>query len=187
MKMRVIAGEFKGHPILAVPNQKTRPTTDKVKEALFQMIGPFFDGGLALDLFAGSGNLGIEAMSRGMEHVTFVDHQYHAIQTIKHNIQSLNLQSRSEVYRNDAFRAIKAAGKRNKVYNYIFLDPPYRKASFDKLLSALSEHGVLEDRCIVVCEHASEEQLPDSFESYTMLRQEDYGSLTQITIYRFDK
>ncbi|MGP4072541.1 16S rRNA (guanine(966)-N(2))-methyltransferase RsmD [Piscibacillus sp. B03] len=185
--MRVIAGSLKGHPIVAVSNQKTRPTTDKVKEALFQIIGPFFDGGRALDLFAGSGNLGIEGISRGLEHVTFVDQQFHAIQTIKQNIKQLNLTQQCEVYRNDAFRAMKAAGKRGKTYHYVFLDPPYGKVSFDKLLKELTEHELLEDGCLIICEHTQEEELPDSFERYTMLRRDDYGSLTQITIYRYDE
>ncbi|RPF56102.1 16S rRNA (guanine(966)-N(2))-methyltransferase RsmD [Aquisalibacillus elongatus] len=183
--MRVIAGRFKGHPIQAVPNQKTRPTTDKVKEALFQIIGPYFEEGRALDLFAGSGNLAIESLSRGIEHVVMVDAQYHAVQTIKENVKKLKIEDECEIYRNDAFRALKAAGKRGKTFHYVFLDPPYGKVSFEKLLNALEENEVLESGAYVICEHSSEEQLPDSIDSYTMLRRDDYGSLTQITIYRF--
>ncbi|MFD2638161.1 16S rRNA (guanine(966)-N(2))-methyltransferase RsmD [Piscibacillus salipiscarius] len=185
--MRVIAGTLKGHPIQAVPSKKTRPTTDKIKEALFQIIGPFFEGGRALDLFAGSGNLGIEAISRGMEWVTFVDHQYHAIQTIKSNVKDLDIEKHCEIFRNDAFRAIKAAGKRDKTYHYIFLDPPYQKAGFKDILIELDEHQLMEDGCLIICEHTQDEKLPDSFERFTMLRQDEYGSLTELTIYRYDK
>ncbi|TFB23320.1 16S rRNA (guanine(966)-N(2))-methyltransferase RsmD [Filobacillus milosensis] len=185
--MRVIAGEFKGHPINAVSGQKTRPTTDKVKESLFQIIGPFFEGGRALDLFAGSGNLGIEALSRGMDRVTFVDQQFQAIQTIRENVKKLELNKRCDIYRNDAFRAIKAAGKRKKTFDFIFLDPPYGKVPFMKLFTALTEYELLEDGALIICEHSQEEQLPDSFDSYTMLKREEYSSLTQITIYQFSK
>ena len=83
--MRVVAGQAKGLPLKAVPGKTTRPTTDKVKESIFNMIGPFFDGGTAVDLFAGSGGLGIEALSRGIEHAVFTDKDKKAIDTIQAN------------------------------------------------------------------------------------------------------
>ena len=101
--MRVIAGEHNGRQLPPVPNRLTRPTTDKVKEALFQIIGPFFEGGQALDLFAGSGGLGIEALSRGLDHCVFVDKHPKAIQTIYENLKSLNIEEQAEVFRTDAF------------------------------------------------------------------------------------
>lgn len=84
--MRIIAGEYGGRRLKAVPGMKTRPTTDKVKEAMFNMIGPYFNGGKSLDLFAGSGGLSIEAVSRGITTATLIDHQYQAIKTIRDNI-----------------------------------------------------------------------------------------------------
>ena len=86
--MRVVSGSCKGKHLKAVPGNTTRPTTDKVKEAIFNMIGPYFDGGIGLDLFAGSGGLGIEALSRGLDKVIFVDRDGKAIQTIRENIHS---------------------------------------------------------------------------------------------------
>ncbi|GEL75990.1 16S rRNA (guanine(966)-N(2))-methyltransferase RsmD [Tenuibacillus multivorans] len=185
--MRVIAGKYKGHAIKAVPNHKTRPTIDKVKEALFQMIGPFFDGGRALDLFAGSGGLGFEAISRGMDDVVFVDQQYHAIQTIRENARILDVHNQCQIYRNDAFRAIKAASKRGKTFQYVFLDPPYGKVSFEDLCQALDEFELLENQALIICEHSQDEQLPDSFDRYTMVRREEYSSQTELTIYRYQK
>ncbi|RBN41004.1 16S rRNA (guanine(966)-N(2))-methyltransferase RsmD, partial [Priestia megaterium] len=93
--MRVVAGLYKGHALKAVPGYSTRPTTDKVKEAIFNMIGPFFEGGTALDLFGGSGGLGIEALSRGIDKVIFVDRDGKAIQTIKANLASCRLEDRA--------------------------------------------------------------------------------------------
>ena len=84
--MRIIAGEFGGRRLKAVPGMKTRPTTDKIKESMFNIIGPYFDGGRALDLFAGSGGLSIEAVSRGVDQAVLIDRQYQAIKTIKENI-----------------------------------------------------------------------------------------------------
>ena len=90
--MRVVSGVCKGRPLKAVPGNTTRPTTDKVKEALFNMIGPYFEGGIGLDLFAGSGGLGLEALSRGLDKVVFVDRDTKAIQTIHENIQACKME-----------------------------------------------------------------------------------------------
>src|SRR5690625_2707594 len=90
--MRVIAGSLKGRKFKAVPGKQTRPTADKVKESIFQIIGPFFDGGTCLDLFAGSGSLGIEAMSRGMEQVVFIDKQPKAIHIINENRKTMRIE-----------------------------------------------------------------------------------------------
>ena len=89
--MRVVSGICKGRALKAVPGNTTRPTTDKVKEALFNMIGPYFEGGIGLDLFAGSGGLGIEALSRGLDKVIFIDRDGKAIQTIHENIKTCKL------------------------------------------------------------------------------------------------
>ncbi|GAA0460452.1 16S rRNA (guanine(966)-N(2))-methyltransferase RsmD [Alkalibacillus silvisoli] len=185
--MRVISGRLKGRPLKAVPNMKTRPTTDKVKESLFHQIGPYFDGGQALDLFAGSGNLGIEAISRGVDSVVFVDFQYPAIQTIKANVQSLNIEHQSEIYRNDALRAVKAAGKHGKQFDYVFLDPPYRKISFDKIVNQLINAEVLKDNALIICEHDPKDTLPHEIKSFEIIKEETYSSTIAVTIYRFNK
>src|SRR5690606_17308184 len=105
------AGQAKGLPLKAVPGKTTRPTTDKVKESIFNMIGPFFDGGTAVDLFAGSGGLGIEALSRGIEHAVFTDKDKKAIDTIQANLQKTKMEDQAQVYRADAERALKAMKK----------------------------------------------------------------------------
>jgi len=104
--MRVISGERKGTRLKAVPGSATRPTTDKVKESLFNIIGPYFAGGDALDLYAGSGGLGIEALSRGCDHAVFVDKQTKAIQTIQENLRVTRYEANATVYRQDARQAL---------------------------------------------------------------------------------
>ncbi|MFC0014237.1 MULTISPECIES: 16S rRNA (guanine(966)-N(2))-methyltransferase RsmD [Allobacillus] len=183
--MRVISGKYKSHPIKTVSNKKTRPTSDKVKEALFHSIGPYFQGGTALDLFAGSGALGIEALSRGMDHVIFVDKDYQANKLIKENIRQLKLTEQCEIYRTDAFRAIKAAGKRDKKFDYVFLDPPYGKISFDDIFENLHDAKVLADNALIVCEHNQDEVLPESTRLFLKEKQSSKTSLTSITIYRY--
>src|SRR6476620_7456044 len=102
--MRIISGNKKGLPLKAVPGKGTRPTTDKVKESIFNMIGPYFDGGNGLDLYAGSGGLGIEGLSRGLDSVIFVDQDKKAIQTIHDNLTFTKLDGMAEVYRTEADR-----------------------------------------------------------------------------------
>ncbi|MBM7572263.1 16S rRNA (guanine966-N2)-methyltransferase [Aquibacillus albus] len=181
--MRVISGKYKGHPLKPVPNRLTRPTTDKVKEALFQMIGPYFDGGNCLDLFAGSGGLGIEALSRGMDKVVFVDLHPKAIQTIHNNLKFLDLKDAAEVYRTDAFRALKAAGKRGLSFQIIFLDPPYTKIAYEELLEEINTYQLLDTNGMIVCEHDASEQLPNFHSNFEKVKTEVYGGTTAITIY----
>jgi len=184
--VRIISGKFKGHRIKSVPNMKTRPTGDKIKESLFHYIGPYFDGGKGLDLFAGSGNIGIEALSRGLDFVIFVDQQYKAVETIKDNLKTLKMRVQYEVYRNDAFRALKALSKRDIQFQYVFLDPPYKTIDFEKLLLQLDTYQLLENGSLIICEHAQDEKLPQRVENYKIMKHDCYNSLTCITFYRYE-
>ncbi|WLR47057.1 16S rRNA (guanine(966)-N(2))-methyltransferase RsmD [Halobacillus litoralis] len=182
-RMRVIAGEFKGRPLKSVPTHKTRPTTDKVKEAVFHGIGPFFEGGKALDLFAGSGGLGIEALSRGVNSCVFVDQQQKAIQTIYENIKTLDINERTEVFKTDAMRAIKAAGKRGLTFDYIFLDPPYKKFSYQDLMEALLEFDLIAENATIVCEHDASEEIPEEVGRLKRMKTDHYGSNIGVSIF----
>ncbi|MBB6455007.1 16S rRNA (guanine966-N2)-methyltransferase [Salirhabdus euzebyi] len=183
--MRVISGKYKGHPLKAVPGKNARPTTDKVKEAIFQVIGPYFDGGLSLDLFAGSGGLGIEALSRGVDKVIFVDKHPRSIQTIYENIKAVKEEERTEVYRTEAFRALKAASKRELVFDLVFLDPPYGKISFEQLFETLIQGNLVKQGSILVCEHTAEEALPEKIDKLEQFKKETYGSAIAVSIYRY--
>lgn len=183
--MRVIAGEHKGRQIRPVPSNQTRPTTDKAKEALFQVIGPYFDGGMGLDLFAGSGGLGIEALSRGLEKVVFVDRYQKAISTIYENLKMLKIEDQAEVFRTDAFRAIKAAGKRGLQFDWIFLDPPYGKVSFEDILEALHEHQIASQNATIVCEHTAQQTLPEEIGPFEQTKSETYSSIITISLYQY--
>lgn len=180
--LRVVSGICKGRPLKAVPGNTTRPTTDKVKEALFNMIGPYFNGGIGLDLFAGSGGLGIEALSRGLDKVIFIDRDAKAIQVIRENIKSCSFDEKIEVYRNDAERALKALIKREIRFDYIFLDPPYKKQQLINLMQTIVEENLLSEDGIVVCEHSHDVELPQSVGALTQIKHEKYGIIT-VTIY----
>jgi 16S rRNA (guanine(966)-N(2))-methyltransferase RsmD len=183
-EVRVISGDKRGLPLKAVPGSSTRPTTDKVKESIFNIIGPYFDGGIVLDLYGGSGGLGIEALSRGVEKVVFVDQDRKAIETIKQNLSQCKLDEFAEVYRNDAARALKALIKRDISFSYIFLDPPYAKQSLVNEISILLDHKLLDEEGMIVCEHATSVVLPDEISLGKKVRSETYGDTT-ISIYTY--
>ncbi|WP_269409369.1 16S rRNA (guanine(966)-N(2))-methyltransferase RsmD [Lentibacillus daqui] len=182
--MRVIAGAKKGRQLKAVPGTSTRPTTDKVKEAVFHMIGPFFSGGLCLDLFAGSGSLGIEALSRGMERTVFVDKDPKAIQTIRQNLRTMELEQKAEVFRADAYRSLQAVKKRELQFALILIDPPYKKADYFRILHTIESLELINGHGIIYCEHDTVASMPDDLRHFSILKQENYGGTTGVTIYQ---
>ena len=183
--MRVVSGLCKGRPLKAVPGASTRPTTDKVKESIFNIIGPYFEGGIALDLFAGSGGLGIEALSRGMDRAIFVDREFKAISTIRGNLQACHFTDQAEVYKNDSERAIKALIKREIAFDLILLDPPYKKQKLEELLEIIAKNHLIATNGIIVCEHSNDVELPDRVSTLTRWRHENYGIIS-ISIYSLD-
>ncbi|WP_077325970.1 16S rRNA (guanine(966)-N(2))-methyltransferase RsmD [Virgibacillus siamensis] len=182
--MRIIAGTCKGRQLQPVTGKSTRPTTDKVKEAVFQMIGPFFNGGNCLDLFAGSGSLGLEALSRGMAHGVFVDKHPKAIHTIHGNVKTLNMEEKTEIFRADAFRALQAASKRNLQFDLVFLDPPYGKVNYEKLLEKIDGLQLLTKNGMIYCEHDTSEQLAPEIGNFSIMKHADYGGTIGVTIYK---
>ena len=133
--MRVIAGIYGGRTLKTPPGAATRPTSDRVREALFSILGARVEGARVLDLFAGSGALGIEALSRGARDATFVDAAPAAIRALEANLQALGIAA--DVHRGDAVRFVSAASARGAQYDLVFLDPPYRQA--ERLARSLSE------------------------------------------------
>lgn len=183
-KVRVVSGKYKGCPLKAVPGNSTRPTTDKVKEAIFNIMGPYFEGGIALDLFAGSGGLGIEGLSRGLDKVIFVDQDKKAISTIYDNLKTCKISEEVEVYRNDSFRAAKALAKRGLQVDFLFLDPPYAKQELVKLITFFIENNLLKSTSVILCEHDKSVQLPDTIGPLYRRKFEIYG-IVAISIYEF--
>ncbi|WP_231379390.1 16S rRNA (guanine(966)-N(2))-methyltransferase RsmD [Candidatus Solirubrobacter pratensis] len=133
--LRVIAGIHGGRTLKAPPGSATRPTSDRVREALFSILGARVQDARVLDLFAGSGALGIEALSRGAAQVVFVDDAPAAIRAIRENLEALRLHA--EIRRDDALRHLRGASEGGAQYDLVFLDPPYRLA--DRLAGRLSE------------------------------------------------
>ncbi|GAB4072333.1 16S rRNA (guanine(966)-N(2))-methyltransferase RsmD [Barrientosiimonas marina] len=182
--MRVISGSHKGRSLESVPGSVTRPTSDKIKESVFQVMGPFFEGGLCLDLFAGSGALGIEALSRGVSNALFVDAYPKAIRTIHNNMRKLKLDDRTEIFRTDAFRALNAIAKRDLQFDLILLDPPYQKVNYEKLLDRISSLQLLKPNGFLYCEHDASKLLSGQVNHLATMKQETYNGTTGVTIFQ---
>jgi 16S rRNA (guanine966-N2)-methyltransferase len=180
--MRVIAGEHRGRRLVAVPGKGTRPTTDKVKESIFNMIGPYFSGGWALDLYAGTGGLGIEALSRGVERAVFVELDAKAFSVVKQNVAACRLDERAELYRTDAARALKALSKRGVVFDLVFLDPPYAQQKIAEEVAVMQELKLLAPDAWIVAEHDAAVTLPGRIGRCVIDRSATYGE-TAITLY----
>lgn len=149
------------------------------------MIGPYFDGGTALDLYAGTGGLGIEALSRGMEAAVFIDMEQKAIDTVRANLKAARLEAQAEVYRNDAGRALGALEKRGRSFDLVFLDPPYRMKHGDELMTALAAKQLLKPEAVVVLEHESGYAYPEDIPGFRRMKQSVYGEVT-ISIYQYE-
>lgn len=182
--MRIISGEYRGRRLKAVPGMKTRPTTDKVKEAMFNIIGPYFAGGVALDLFAGSGGLSIEGVSRGMTAAYQVDRQYQAIKVIKDNNAVTKNPDKFKVLKMDAWRALEYFVKKGITFDYVFLDPPYKKQQIIAMLDEMVTKKLLNPGAVIVCETDLEADLPQGLPQFAGLRQAKYG-ITLVTVYQY--
>lgn len=176
--MRVITGTARGRNLLTLPGEDVRPTTDRVKEAMFSIIQFEVEGSQVLDLFAGSGQLGIEALSRGAAYVTFVDSAKESIDCIKTNLRKTNLKANSCVVQTDAFSFLRtAAGS----FDIALLDPPYSKGLLQKALPLVAPG--MNKNGVIICEHPHGEEMPESAGDFKLYREYKYGKLA-LTVYR---
>lgn len=180
--LRVISGSYKGRKIKTIESYKTRPTADKIKESIFNIIGPYFDGGVCLDLFAGSGNLGIESLSRGMDKCIFIDKNFESFKFIKENIKSLKINEETEVYNTDYKRALKVLSKKNISFDYIFLDPPYKMDVLEDIILFVYEKNLLNNDGKIICEYDTTKTLKEEIHNIKQIRTDNYGR-TKVSIY----
>ena len=156
--MRVISGKYKSRRLKTVPSQKTRPTTDKNKENLFNIIQRYLNGGTVLDLFGGSGGLGIEAISRGMDTLYVCDKSYQAYKVIKENIEALHILNAYPL-KMDYRKALSYLKEQEIKFDLILLDPPYSMKINKDIILFMQEAGMLNDKCIIVTEDLYEEKM----------------------------
>lgn len=174
--MRVVSGSARGLKLQPVPGMNTRPTTDRVKESVFNIIQNRVRDARVLDLFAGTGQLGIEALSRGAKTCDFVERDRVAFATVKKNIAAARLVDRAQLHSTDADKFIAYAKK--DAYDLIFLDPPYGGKILTAALSAIETFDILSTNGIIICESAVEDVFASGFETVKTYR---YGA-TLITV-----
>ena len=179
--MRVVSGNYGGRPLKTLAGKTTRPTTDKVKGAIFNMIGPYFEGGRVLDLFAGSGSLAIEAISRGMDHAILVEKDRAAQQVILENIKMTKEHEKFQLLKMSAERVLSNV---SETFDLVLLDPPYAKEQIVENLELLQDKKRLTENVIVVCETDKEVELPNQIGKLELTRQKTYG-ISKISIYEF--
>ena len=177
--MRVVAGTFGGRPLKTLDGKITRPTTDKVKGAIFNMIGPYFDGGRVLDLFSGSGSLAIEAISRGMDEAVLVERNRQAQAIITENIKMTKAQNQFHLLKMDANKAIDVL---KGPFDLVLLDPPYAKEEIIKNITDLEDAGLLSEEVMIVCESDKAVDLPEEISHFGIWKQKTYG-ISKVTVY----
>lgn len=170
--MRIISGEHKGRRLTGGKKTKIRPTSDRVKESIFNVLREEVVGRRILDLFAGVGSIGMEALSRGAESVTFVDASFQSINILKKNLKNLSLENKSKVLRADGLKALRKLKQR---FHIIFADPPYLKGFAQKIVHSTARSDVLESNGILVLEHHKKETFSSPEEKLSLLKQKKFG------------
>ena len=178
--MRVISGSAKGRKLMSVPGSGTRPITDRVKGALFDILGIDIEGATFLDLFAGTGSVGIEALSRGASQVVFVERARKAIATVQRNLEITGLTERAEIVREDAFHFIQRASP-GRAYDYIYVAPPQYRGLWAKVLLLLNAKPLLASDGLVIVQMHPKEYRDISTPNLDPVRERQYGS----TVLRF--
>ena len=180
--MRVISGKARGVNLKTPEGILTRPTIDRVKEALFSIINFDIPASNVLDLFGGTGQLGIEALSRGAKSAVFVDQREDACKLIKENLRRTKLEQDAKVVRMDYLDYLKRCKEK---FDIIFLDPPYAEVFLENALKCITEIDILQSGGIIVAERPLGKDLPWDFEGYTRSKDYKYGKVL-LTIYRKD-
>jgi 16S rRNA (guanine(966)-N(2))-methyltransferase RsmD len=181
--VRVIAGTLKGRRLVAPRGATTRPTADQVRIALMDTLAPWLSGARFLDLFAGAGSVGVEALSRGAEHVTFVERDARAFAALQANIAALGLLEAARCLRLEADRALARLATEGERFGLVFLDPPYDPDLVTPTLAQLGDGGVLASGAVVIAQHFTKRAPPESFGTLRAFRTRRFGETT-LTFFR---
>lgn len=184
--MRVVAGEYRSRPLKAVPGKNTRPTTDKIKESMFNLLGAHLPiGGRALDFYAGSGALAIEAVSRGVAQAVLCEQYRPAVETIEENIRMTREEDKFILLRGKNRSQLKRWSEQSHLsFDLVFLDPPYHSARLQEDMVWLKEQDLLNDKAFVICESDDHLELLSEFEEFHLLKQKSYG-ITTLSLYQY--
>lgn len=177
--MRIVSGSYGGRPLRTIEGKTTRPTSDKVRGAMFNMIGPYFNGGRVLDLYAGSGGLSIEAISRGMAQAVLVERDYRAQAIIKENIAMTKEAHKFRLLKTEARLALPHL---EGPFDLVFLDPPYAEQEIEAVITELCHYQLLSEEVMVVCETDKSVHLPEEIAELGIWKEKIYG-ISKVTVY----
>ena len=177
--MRIISGKYKGRKVEGYTIDGTRPTMDRVKESVLGMIQTKLDNSICLDLFTGSGSVGIEFLSNGAKKCYFVDNNHKVIETLNRNIKTLKVDNEYEIIKNSFENALKDFKNRNIKFDIVFLDPPYKLNYINPAICLIKEYDLLNNNGIIICEYENEEI---DIDEYELFKERKYGS-KRINIY----
>ena len=185
--MRVITGKYRGRKLATPANHDIRPTTDKAKEALFSILANEIWGSHVLDLFAGTGSLGIEALSRGAEYCVFADSSRDSLRLIKENISHCEITEKVKVVPGDYKKVLKnlatlVADGLEQPFDIIILDPPYNAGLLADAFELIAEGNLLAEDGVIVAEHRKEEKLPEEMAGFSLVKERRYG-IVVLSIY----
>jgi 16S rRNA (guanine966-N2)-methyltransferase len=182
--MRIIAGRNKGKKITTLSGDQTRPTSDRVREAIFNILRHQVVGTCVLDLFAGSGALGLEALSRGAREATFVDCHPRALSVIRRNIQACQRESQTNLIQWNIEKGLSCLTSHHRKYQLIFLDPPYHSRLISPTLMHLNTTTAMVNEAVVVAEHDRYEPIVTDLETFRLTDQRRYGK-THLSIWEY--
>ncbi|MBP1588374.1 MAG: 16S rRNA (guanine(966)-N(2))-methyltransferase RsmD [Clostridia bacterium] len=189
--VRVIAGSARGRKIKTLDSEDTKPTLDRVKEAMFSMVSPYIAGAKVLDLFSGNGSLGIEALSRGADHCLMNDRTSACAKLIRENLVTLGFESRAEVVCDDFSAAIGIAARKPFRYDLILMDPPYRQGLIGKALSQKQMQKLARTEgedglraTVALCEHGADEDIAEQYGGFVKIKSRKYGTVG-VTLFEF--
>ncbi len=173
--MRIIGGTSRGRKLAAQRGRAVRPTSDRIKESIFNILGQEVEGKDIADLFAGTGNLGIEALSRGAKRVVFVEKERTTLRIIERNLSLCGMKRFAEILPKDINGAVRILHTRRESFDLIFIDPPYREGMIGSTLAKLESLPIYHENSVLVIQHDRREPLPDVAQRWTLVRQRRIG------------
>jgi 16S rRNA (guanine(966)-N(2))-methyltransferase RsmD len=179
--MRVISGSARGTKLFTPKDEKVRPTTDRIKESIFNIIQPINSDSLALDLFSGTGSIGIEFISRGSKCAYFVDNDSDSIELINKNIKKCRMEEKSRILKMDYKRALENFSDTLQKFDYIFIDPPYNKLEIETIIEAIYDNKILAEEGLIVIEIPKEYEIRINSKNHIVLKEKIYG-ITKIVV-----
>ena len=172
--LRVIGGDAKGRKLKGPKGLEFRPTTGRVKEFIFSIIGPNISEGHVLDLFSGSGSLGIETLSRGAAQVTFIEQSQKYTRIIEQNVKNCHFEERSRLLQGDVFKLLEFFGKQGLKFDFILADPPFKKSLGQAIVHGVDKYKILQKYGLLIIEHQMDDRVTGDF-GLTLMRQRRFG------------